>query len=157
MNPNDEMITGIVEATKKNMASSDWLLPTFFIGSKAKGLSIIGAPFGNDREKDSTAEQIKKIAHEQDADFVLFIAESWTIKDQVAVREYMENRDMYSSMSEHPKAIEVVVFALETKTRNWQAMADILPNRVLGAIEWRESEKLEGRFVNLLGDKPVLQ
>lgn len=154
MTPDDSVISGLIESTKANLKNGPELLPCFFVGYNG-GLQVIGAPFGDDAQKDAVASFIKTKA--KDADFILFVAESWTIKDQAAAKEYLKNRSDYGhDMSSHPKAVEVVMFQLETRTRCWHAVADILQDRTLGEVKWVQPTKMEGRFSNLMGEKPGL-
>ncbi len=155
MNPSDPLIQGILKTCRQNLKQSQQLMPVFFIGNE-DNIGIIGAEFDDPKSKDVCAAFIRKTAEEKKAEFILFIAESWTIRDQAAAKEYMDDMEAYDySMGNHPGAVEVVMFSLETKTKCWTAMAEI-KNREIGEIEWSETGRLEGRFSNFLGEKPTL-
>ncbi|MFA7278722.1 MAG: hypothetical protein WC100_01345 [Sterolibacterium sp.] len=155
MNPQDPQITAAVDVARKNLKGSQELCPVFILG-KGDERQLIGTPFGSDEQKDMVAMLIKIRAQEMGADFVLFVSEAYTIRDQEAAKEFMDNRDMYPSVSTHPKAVEVVMFMLETQTKSWSGIADIEPGRVLGELEWMLCKDAQGRFTNFLGDKPTI-
>jgi len=154
MTPDNELITRVVEAARDNLRSSEMLAPVFFIGDDSR-IGMLPADFSDDSSKDRMAHVVKELVKQVSAEFVLFIAESWTIKDQDAAREYMENMDAYNGVSSHPKAVEVVTFMLETKNKAWMAVTDILPDREMGAVEWKESSMVEGRFSGFFGEMQI--
>lgn len=157
MTKDHEMVKKVIEMAAVNLKQEELLLPTFFVG-KEDGIAIVGAPWGNDsREKDHAAEEVKRIAKEMKAEFILFVSESWTIRDQEAAREFQNDRRKYPSVKDHPKAVEVVMFTLETQTGARVGLAEILPGRVMGEVIWQPKEMhMEGRFSNLLGPKPKI-
>lgn len=153
--PESPIIAKIIQGARENVKANECLLPVFFIGNH-DGMKIIAAPFENEHEKAMAAWVVKETAKRENADFVLFVAESYTIKDQAAVKEFLANRDKYPSLSEHPQAIEVVVFSLETHSGRHIGMAEIAKDRALQEIKWSDNTtKTEGRFACLLPNKVI--
>lgn len=154
MKTNSELMLKIIDAAKFNLKKSEEFLATFFVGTDTD-LKVIGAPFTNEQEKEMTARSVKKIAQESKATFVVFICPSYILKDPDAVKEYSENKSKYESISKHPMAKEVLLFTLETQYGSKIGVADILPGREMGVIEWLEGE-FSGRFTDILGQKPTV-
>ncbi len=154
--PELPMIVTLVSGAKENLKEEEMIMPVFFL-SKNDELMIIGAPFQSEEEKLHASQVVKRKAADMKADFVLFIAESLTIKDQIAAKEFMNNRAIYpEGLRGHPKAVDVVIFMLETQTRAWLGMAEILPGREMSAVDWKESPNMGGTFANLMGEKPTV-
>lgn len=152
--PDSAVIQNIVESAKLNVRLSSQLMPVFFVAGADNTINMVASAFEDDQDKDITAQFVRELAHKEKAKFVLFIAESYTIKDQDAAMDFMHNRHKYASVSEHPKAIEVVCFALETHGKQYMAIGEIDKERNLGDVKWSESAEAGGRFTNLLGKKP---
>lgn len=146
----EEDLKVVIDTARKNLKESEMLTPTFFIGND-DGLNIVGAVFTNEMEKLKTAMLIKKMSRETKATFILFICESWTLSQEDA-KEYYENRQNYSQVSDHPGAFDAVLISLETLSGTKMGRAKILPGREMGEINWIEAKgsEMEGIFVNLL-------
>lgn len=156
MNPStDKTVSVLVDGARKNLKENTELCPCFFIGHDGE-LEVIGAAWRDDGEKNMIAAMMKQKVAELDADFVLFIAESYSLKNEDA-QDYIDNRQKYGSASNHPNAKEVVMFRLETKDKVWSAMADILPGREMGSIKWAETPLADGRFSNFFQKKQTMQ
>lgn len=151
----NEMLNQLIESAKKNLKAHKELLPTFFVGNDEE-INIVGATFETDVHKDAVASMIRKLVREMKATFVLFIAESWTLA-QEDTPDFMANRKKYPHVSDHPKAYDIVVFQLETKTGHRMGTAKITKDRGLEEIEWRDCEvgTMGGRFAHFLGPKGV--
>jgi len=154
MKQTDEMVQKVVEQARKNLKSSDMLLPTFFVGTSDQ-MVIVGADWQDDQDKDLVAYKVKRLAHEMNAEFVVFVAESWTM-DSGDAPDFMKNRDKYPDVHSYPKSYECVMFSIETATSIQMGRAKILEGRVMGDIEWMRSDGSEGRFTNFLGKKPTM-
>jgi hypothetical protein len=89
-----------------------------------------------------------------EADYVVFVAESWTIKPE-DTDEFMKNREKYRQVSDFPRCLECVLFTIETTTTLKMGMAPILEGRVMGDVEWKQADTVETRF-QFLGPKPVM-
>jgi len=89
-----------------------------------------------------------------DAAFVLFVAESVALHVQEDELEKIKNN--YSSIIDHPDAVEVVSFILETKQKRWLGTANIIEGRIMGEVEWKDGYDSTGRFTNLLSPDPTL-
>jgi hypothetical protein len=153
MKTTDEMILKVIEGAKSNLKNSTELMPTFFVGAGEK-ISIVGAPFSTEREKDVIADGIRAMAEELQADFVVFLSETWTLSPEDG-KDFMENRHKYRSVSEHPRKKEAVTLMLETRFEVKMGMAEILPGREMGEIKWITPDSATGRFTNLLPKTPI--
>lgn len=153
MDPKNKVVLKAIEAARKNVKTYPELAPVFFIGA-GDDLKIINVPFERDSDKHMAQALIKKFALEMKADFILFIAESWALN--CTMEEYEKDKDKYTNIAGHPKAIEIVAFMLETKTRSWLGSAKILKDRELGEVEWSDGGAAGGRFSNMLGEKPTV-
>lgn len=154
MKPTAPEVLALVEAARFAVKQGQ-LPPIFYIGN-SKEVAVVGAFFETAEDKDNTAKAVRKMVEKMQATFVLFIAESWSLSDPEAALDYMNNRDKYKSVSDHPKAVEIVAFTLETlKEGDFMGIAPIGAGRVLGDVRWMENPDVEGRFTKFMGDKPV--
>jgi hypothetical protein len=157
---NHVFVKSIVEQTKTVVKMSDQVCPIFFIGVEEDGkinLNIMQADWGGPQEevnqkKDITANAVQMVAAEMNADFILFVSESWVVEDTANCGLSSEEmRKKYpGSLENHPERKEIVTFMLETRGKQYAGMAPILPERNLGEIEWKEFDRMEGRFTGLL-------
>ncbi len=146
MTPQDKMIQGIVETCRTTLSTSDQMMPVFFVGNSDK-MDIIAAAdgFGSNMEKDIISLFVRKHIKENNATFVLFISEAWTLSstDDAKLERQVEK---YPNLGDHPDSKEVVMFQLESADSKWTGTADILPGRILGEISWTQPHNGSGRF-----------
>jgi hypothetical protein len=156
MDITDPVVTNAIEVARKNVRESDEFVPVWFVGGKDGGLNIVATPFvGPDEHatKDAVVVAVKKIAAGCDAEFILFISECWTLAgDKEATEEYMNHRERFpNGLADHPKRREAILVNLHTHDGVRLGMADILPGRVMGEVNWHESDvKMAGRFAKML-------
>jgi hypothetical protein len=73
------MIQKAIEAAKRNLKLFPEVAPVFFIGHE-HDIKIVQMPFDGEAEKQLATIFIRKIAQDIEADFILFIAESWSLQ-----------------------------------------------------------------------------
>lgn len=146
----------VVELTRKQIGElpkGDELLPIAHIFG-AEGSIVMGFVFRNQHEKELSIQAIGKTAKSVGADLIVTRIESWTVKLENG--EYDQfNKDRaagkWPSLSTHPKAVEVVMFAVDTKDTTWIGTGEILKanaSRQLGEITW--TDQAAGIFTGLL-------
>lgn len=157
---NRDLLKGVIETARANLEYSGSLLPVFFIGNE-KTLNVVGAVFCNDREKDAASDAIRRMSKEIDADFVVFVTESWTIAPEHSEEFMLGIRNgKYKRVSDHPKRQEIVSFIIETRLSDCVGIAKIETrsdgSKTFGEVEMKEGEN-SGRFTHFLGPKAVRQ
>lgn len=157
MEVTDKFITDIIDAAGAAVADGVMVSPTYFIGNDLQK-HILHADYSSVEAKEESAMMVRRLAKELDADYVLHVSESWAIKDIEAGKDYQSNQAKYKySMSNHPKAVEIVIFNLETHDKVLMGFGDIISNsdkRTLGKVSWNETE-IFGRFSNFLKPRIV--
>ena len=134
----------------ENINDEGGLMPVAFVGStETKQVGIVAMAFQNVEEKDACSEVIKEIAQKFQADYVVFVSESWTVPSE-HIEEFTNNRDKYPEVASFPKKSEVVMIMVDTKTSNWIGMCEIYKGRKLGKPKFMKSHSAEGRFSNFL-------
>lgn len=150
----DDFMDRIIAGIREQVSEYAELMPRFLIGTPKNGLLVVMAPFSNDREKDSVAQLVREMAKEHDADFVVFVSESWVVSDDNA-RKYQEGRaaGKWRQVADCPFKQDCVVFIVETKIgakTGWGMIATTDKKRTLGEVTTRKSDGMSGRFTNLL-------
>lgn len=152
--PNNSTINTIIDTAKRNLKDSDSLQPVFFI-VKDETVGLFPPDFSTDEKKDEAAKAVRMIVKKMDADFVFFLSESWIAACKTE-EEMAANRAKYGqSLEGWPGTREVVLFRYETPSTSWSGMADILPDREMGEVEWKQTSRAEerGRFTNFFEAK----
>jgi len=121
---------------QEGLNSPSGLAPAAFIGnSETNEICVVGLNFPSDEAKEECALKIREIARTTEADFVIFVAESWAI--------------------EPTKKTECVLLTIETKTSDWLARVLIGPDKIMAPAVFEKTET-SGRFSHFLGPKAVL-
>ena len=160
-----ELIKDIINKTCGDLKKGNEILPTSFVmNSKKNSITIIVHLFDNDMEKDMNRAMIIKTVEKDNADSVLFVAESWMLtdkntnseKESELYREYQEGikSGKYKNMGDHPAATEIIMFQYECVKGMWTGMATIKPmlkkKRFIDSVELFQSERMSGRFTHLI-------
>lgn len=152
MTPENKTVKSAVETATQLIAERKQLVPMFFVGNEEKH-DILASPFKSDMEKNATAAMVKFHAKSIGATFILFLSEAYALTDEAAQEDYRKNGEKYNyCMGNHPKAVEVAMFQLETHGQTYVATAEIKKNRTLGELTWNKVS-IKGRFSNLLSNK----
>lgn len=155
MSPEHPTVKSIVTGAKMNLKIGPELMPTFFIGTDNGEIDIVVAHLENERAKNMTTAIIKEKAKQMHADFIIFVSESYILETKDKEGAIEEVYEQYGSIKNHPDAKEVVTFSIETKTSQRLGHASISEKREMGEIQWMEPTETEGRFSNILGEKPT--
>lgn len=160
-----ELIKTIIHITCDDLKKSNEILTTSFVmNSKTKSITVIVHSFDNNIEKDMNKAMIIKTVKKENADSVLFVAESWMLKDKNTnsektselYQEYQEGlkSGKYENMGDHPNSIDVVMFQYECVKGMWTGMAIIKTiskkNRFIDSVELFQGERVSGRFTHLI-------
>jgi hypothetical protein len=154
MTKDHEIVQKTIETTKQQLKEGE-LLPTFFVGSE-ESFDIVCTPFTGASltevalSKDRAAFAVRKMALENHAKFVLFVSEIWTLEDEDAHEDFAKNRNKYPDVASHPKAVDAVMFQLETFSGTELGTASIGPHREMGEIKWLPTDSVQGRLTNFL-------
>jgi hypothetical protein len=154
---NKNLLNEVVERARKNLEEHGELIPVFFVGGE-RGLRIVGATFTSDEEKDKTADVVRSFCREENADFVMFVAESWSVGADKA-DEFKKGLEegKWKNVAGCPFRTEIVSFMVETKASDKMGYAEIKTvngKKTFGEVEFTESQS-SGRFTHFLGPKAV--
>jgi len=113
---------------------------------------------GSGEEKDASAQLIRHIAQQIEADFVFVILDAWALPPD-KVHRFDEIIERYGSIGASPYRIDIVSFALETRHGLWVAQVSIQPKgiskkkRTFATPQFQHYTEAKGRFVDLLPAK----
>ena len=131
-----------------------------FVGSfERQTMTFVVLNTGDGDVKDASAEQVRRTAHREDADFVFTIMEAWGLPPE-KVGKYQAILDRYGSIAASPHAVDLVSFALETRHGSWVAQAPVKPKgiskrkKTFAEPRFRFFSETAGRFAELLPRKP---
>lgn len=155
-----ETIAPLVEKARSFLENGDSLEPIAFVGSFEKNtVTFLFLNTGGDDLKDASAEQVRRTAHREDADFVFTIMEAWGLPpDKEGKHQAILNR--YGSIAASPYAVDVVSLALETRHGSWVAQMPVKPKgiskrkKTFDEPRFRFFSETAGRFASLLPEKP---
>lgn len=151
-----EMIAPLIDRARVLLEDGESLRPIAFVGSPEKrtmGTVVLSTAEGDVR--DSSAEQVRRAAYREDADFVFTIMEAWGLPPN-KVDKYQAILEQYGSIEASPYAIDLVSFALETREGSWVAQVEVKPKgiskrkKTFGEPRFRLFPEPEGGFAELL-------
>lgn len=149
------IVLNLVDKAGEQIAVYPELVPVAFIGN-TRGALICGLDFSSEEAKLCSVEAVRQTARSHEADFVLLVSESFMLEDDAA-KDYMAHPGKYANVSEHPGAIDCVIFQLDTLAGNYtgRAVIETLPKgRRLGATEFLRADSSSGRLAGLLPRPP---
>ena len=112
------ILDGITLQARKNLEQCGRLMPVaFLIGEK---ISIVGCPWRNDAEKETSLILLRGMAREKEARIVVILAEAWFAK----LPGSLETWDGVPA-SRRPDKTEGVMFYIETLDGCWNGQAEI--------------------------------
>ena len=154
-----ETIAPLIERARGFLEDGQSLEPIAFVGSfEKKTMTFVLLNTGDGDVKDASAEQVRRTAHRDDADFVFTIMEAWGLPPE-KVAKYQAILDRYGSIAASPYAVDVVSFALETRHGSWVAQVPVKPKgifkrkKAFDAPPFRFFSETAGRFASLLPQK----
>ena len=98
------------------------------------------------QERDALVRFMKNYVARVTPDFVLMVANSWTLPDPTMAK-YQTALEKYGSVKATPKAIRSVIFSLETSTGLYVAMP-----RVVRKSQWSTRKTLDHACWNEVDD-----
>ncbi len=125
-----EMIAPLIDRARILLEDGENLHPIAFVGSPEKrtiGTVVLSTAEGD--VQDGSAEQVRRAAYREDADFVFTIMEAWGLPPN-KVDKYQAILEQYGSIEASPYAIDLVSFALETRDGSWVAQVEVKPKGV---------------------------
>jgi hypothetical protein len=156
-----EMIAPLIERGRVLLEEGENLRPIAFVGSSEKrsiGTVVLSTADGD--VQDSSAEQVRRAAYREDADFVFTIMEAWGLPPEKAGK-YQAILEQYGSIEASPYAVDFVSFALETRQGSWVAQVQVKPKgiskrkKTFGEPRFRLFTESAGGFAELL--PPLVQ
>jgi hypothetical protein len=160
----DKFIQKMLPNIREGANSKMGVMPVAFVGSTETGkMGVVRLDFSGNtfaevaKAKDACGNAIRRIAQATEADFVIFVSESWTVP-QEHVKEFMDNRDKYPSVESFPHRAEMVMISVETGTTTWLgkcSLSGVQGDRIVGEPEFFKADRYEGRFAQFLGPKVV--
>lgn len=155
-----ETIAPLIEKARGFLENGESVEPIAFVGSFEKQtLTFVLLNTGDGDLKDASAEQVRRTAHREDADFVFTIMEAWGLPpEKVGRHQAILNR--YGSIAASPYAMDVVAFALETRHGSWVAQMPVKPKgiskrkKTFDEPQFQFFSESAGRFASLLPQKP---
>lgn len=126
--------------------------PAVFLGSDSSMDMIVAPQFATSEDKNNFKKVVTALAVQKNCNFCIFVSEAWALKPEDS-ETFLDGRSPYSSISEHPKRIEVVCLSIEYRENLYNGLANI----IRGAKSARLSEfkfdlvtSSEGRFGRFL-------
>jgi hypothetical protein len=152
-----ETIAPLIERARGFLEDGQNLEPIAFVGSFEKqAMTFVVLNTGDGDVKDASAEQVRRTAHREDADFVFTIMEAWGLPPEKVSGKYQAILDRYGSIAASPYAVDVVSFALETRHGSWVAQVPVKPKgiskrkKTFDEPRFRFFSETAGRFASLL-------
>ena len=154
-----ETIAPLIERARGFLENGEDVEPIAFVGSfEKKTLNFVLLNTADGDVKDASAEQVRRIAYHEDADFVFTIVEALGLPPE-KVAKYQTILDRYGSIEASPYAVDLVAFALETRHGSWVAQVPVKPKgiskrkKTFGKPHFRFFTETAGRFAELLPPK----
>ena len=125
-----ETIAPLIDKARGFLEDGERVEPIAFVGSFENGtMTFVLLNTGDGDVKDASAEQVRRTAHREDADFVFTIMEAWGLPPE-KVAKYQAILDRYGSIAASPYAVDLVSFALETRQGSWVAQIEVKPKGI---------------------------
>jgi hypothetical protein len=145
-----ENMDALIAHAKKQVETGEALLGTYFVRYAETTVSF--CPDANtSQERDETVRFIKNFVAKVNPDFVLLIANGWTLPNPTSAK-YAAALNKYGSVRASPKAIRSVIFSLETSTGLYAALPRVVPKslwstrKMLEKASWHEVNDGNGTF-----------
>jgi hypothetical protein len=127
------LVTMISNTARQQLQSGMVIRTVAFVG-KVNGdrpdFSVVLMDSASPEAKDFSAQQVRYLAKQSNADFVLLMSEAFLVKMEAAApedaqRQHDEIKAKYGSISNHPDREDSIFFTLETFGGTWIATAPI--------------------------------
>lgn len=135
---------------EKTWAHAHEIQPMAFVG-KGNSVGIVPMQFRGEDAKDFYAKALRDLVKELDAQWIVFVSESWVLKlegmsAEQSRAEYSRWMKLHGTLASHPKRREVIIVNYENRHGGKMGMIEIRPDRTLAPIEWQQTDANEGRF-----------
>ena len=152
-----DIVWPLIEAAKRFLEAGESLAPLAVVGNFTTGrVQPVAIDARDDAAKDDSAQAIRRIAAELDADFVFVVLEGWGLPPE-KLAQHRQIIDRYGSVGASPWKIDTVTFVLETCHGMWMAQVPLKfkalskRQRTFAApVELRKMDSAKGRFTALL-------
>jgi hypothetical protein len=151
-----KVITPLVNTARGFLENGEALVPVAFVGNFASGTAIpVMLNSASDEAKDQSAEAIRLVAEQCDADFIFVVMEAWSLRKD-KLNQVDEILDRYGSIGASPYAVDVVSLVVETRHGVWVAQVPVRAKgyskkkRTFGEPVFQLFTEVGGRFVDLL-------
>lgn len=125
-----EMVAPLIDRARVLLEDGENLRPIAFVGSTEKGsISVVVLSTAGGDILNTSAEQVRRSAHRERADFVFTVMEAWGLPPDKAGK-YQAILDKYGSIEASPYAVDLVSFALETREGSWVAQVEVKPKGI---------------------------
>lgn len=148
-----EMLETILNTSRAVLQDTREHIPMFLIGKGDEILGQVMAPFRNAEEKKLVAEGVRKICTEFEADFVIFVAESYAYSGP----DTESKIEQYGSISKIPGCKEILMIMYESDSYEVSVISEISKTEHFVSLtntEWVVGDsKRGGMFSNLIPRK----
>ncbi len=151
-----EMIAPLIARARVLLEDGESLRPIAFVGSSEKrSISVVVLSTAGGDVQNASAEQVRRAAYRENADFVFTIMEAWGLPPE-KVGKYQSILEQYGSIEASPYAVDLVSFALETRLGSWVAQVEVKPKgiskrkKTFGEPRFRLFPESAGGFAELL-------
>jgi hypothetical protein len=145
-----ENIDALIAHAKKQVETGEALLGTYFV--RYAETTVAFSPNANtSQQRDETVRIIQNFVARVNPDFVLLIANMWTLPNPTTAK-YDAALNKYGSVRASPKAIRSVIFSLETSTGLYAAIPRVVPKslwstrKLLELASWHVVNHGNGTF-----------
>jgi hypothetical protein len=150
------VITPLIDKARGFLEQGDQLYPVAFVGNfTTQAIYPVLMNTDDPLGKESTSRAIRGLADQCEADFVLVISESWTLR-QDKMPKMKQIIAEYGSIGASPYRIDSVSITLETLHGLWVSSLPIKPRgvskkkRTFGSPDFQLFTEVEGLFAHLL-------
>ena len=154
-----EVIDPLIAVARQIVEGGEPLVPVAFAGNlESRHMQQVMLRASSTQAKDESAELVRRLAQEIDADFVFIIMDAWGLPPE-KISRYDEILEEYGSIGASPDRIDIVAFTLETRHGTWVAQSEVKDGPPGGSEQTFDDPKLllvpgaEGRFTGLLPEK----
>ncbi len=152
-----DIVWPLIEAAKRFLEAGESLAPLAVVGNFTTGrMQPVAIHTRDEAAKDDSAQAIRRIAAELDADFVFVVLEGWGLPPE-KLAQHRQIIDRYGSVGASPWTIDTANFVLETCHGMWMAQVPLrfeAPSQrrrtFAAAVELRKADIAAGRFGALL-------
>ncbi len=154
-----EFLTMLMPSIRDNLKNRDMLAPVAFVFAP-EGMNMVVMDTSSEQSKDMSAHLLRDFCEEREADMVVFLTESWSVRqpDMDHFMEWRRKRILNGSnpqIADYPHRIEVVNFSIETLDGIFGGSSEIKAGREIADPELTAHTDSKGRFSNFLAGRKL--